>query len=85
VRALRRRVATRPQTGLDRAARAANLRRAFSLTRAGRSRLRASRVLLVDDVVTTRNTLSAATRLLLDSGAASSVICLTAGRTAAPI
>jgi predicted amidophosphoribosyltransferase len=81
---LRRRAATRPQTGLDRAARAANLRQAFSLTRVGRSRLRGGRVLLIDDVVTTRNTLSTATRRLLESGTASSVICLTAGRTAEP-
>ena len=85
VRALRRRAATRPQTGLDRAARAANLRQAFSLTRVGRSRLRGGRVLLIDDVVTTRNTLSTATRRLLESGTASSVICLTAGRTAEPL
>jgi competence protein ComFC len=85
VRALRRGKATRPQTGLDRAARAANLSRAFTLTRMGSRRLQASTVLLVDDVVTTRNTLGAAARQLLDSGAASSVICLTAGRTAGPL
>lgn len=84
VRALRRKAATRPQTGLDRASRAANLRRAFTTTRTGRSRIEGCRVLLVDDVVTTRNTLGAATGRLLDSGA-TSVICLTGGRTPEPI
>lgn len=79
-RALRREIATRPQTGLDRDSRAANLRRAFTTTRTGRSRIDGSRVLLVDDVVTTRNTLEAATCSLLESGA-TSVICLTGGRT----
>jgi predicted amidophosphoribosyltransferase len=41
-------------------------------------------VLLVDDVVTTRNTLEAATHSLLESGV-SSVICLACGRTPEPI
>lgn len=82
--ALRRRAATRPQAGLDRASRAANLRRAFTTTRTGRSLIGGSRALLVDDVVTTRNTLAAATRTLLESGA-TSVICLTAGRTPGPL
>ena len=84
VRALRRHAATRPQAGLDRAARKANPRRAFQTTRAHQRRIEGSRVLLVDDVVTTRNTLGAATRCLLDSGA-DAVICLTAGRTPEPI
>lgn len=84
VRALRRRSATRPQAALDRAARTRNLQGAFAATRAGRRRLQGQRALLVDDVVTTRNTLTAATRCLLTCGA-SSVICLTAGRTPEPI
>jgi len=83
VRALRRKYATRPQTSLDRSSRAANVRRAFTTARTARNRIQGSRILLVDDVVTTRNTLGAATRCLLRSGA-SSVICLTAGRTPEP-
>lgn len=84
VRALRRRSATRPQAALNRPSRERNLRRAFITTRAGLQRVKASRVLLVDDVVTTRNTLTAATQCLLKSGA-NSVICLTGGRTPEPI
>jgi ComF family protein len=83
VRALRRERATRPQTGLGRSSRAANLRRAFGLTAAGRRGVRGSRILLVDDVVTTRNTLEAACSCLLASGA-QTVTCLTAGRTPHP-
>ena len=84
VRALRRRSATPPQAALNRPSRERNLRRAFITTRAGLQRVRESRVLLVDDVVTTRNTLAAATQCLLKSGA-NSVICLTGGRTPEPI
>ena len=84
VRALRRRSATRPQAALNRPSRERNLRRAFITTRVGLQRVKASRVLLVDDVVTTRNTLAAATQCLLKSGA-NSVICLTGGRTPEPI
>ncbi len=84
VRALRRSSATRPQAALNRPSRERNLRRAFITTRAGLQRVKASRVLLVDDVVTTRNTLAAATQCLLKSGA-NSVICLTGGRTPEPI
>jgi len=84
LRALRRKSATRPQTALNRPSRERNLRRAFVTTRTGRQRVKGRRVLLVDDVVTTRNTLAAATRCLLKSGA-NSVICLTGGRTPEPI
>jgi len=84
VRALRRKTATQPQTGLDRASRAANLRGAFTATRTGRRRVSGRQVLLVDDVVTTRNTLGAAADCLLRSGA-TSVICLAGGRTPEPI
>lgn len=84
VRALRRKRATRPQAGLDRSERSVNLRRAFAATRVGQSRLEGARVLLVDDVVTTRNTLATATRCLLESGAAA-VICLAGGRTNEPV
>jgi len=83
LRALRRKSATRPQTALNRPSRERNLRRAFVTNRTGRQRVKGRRVLLVDDVVTTRNTLSAATRCLLKSGA-NSVICLTGGRTPEP-
>jgi len=84
VGALRRKSATRPQTALNRPSREKNLRRAFVTTRTGLQRVKASRVLLVDDVVTTRNTLAAATQCLLESGA-NSVVCLTGGRTPEPI
>ncbi len=84
VRALRRKSATRPQAALNRPSRERNLRRAFVTTRTGLQRVKRRRVLLVDDVVTTRNTLTAATQCLLESGA-NSVVCLTGGRTPGPI
>jgi ComF family protein len=69
-RALARRRATRPQPGLDAAARADNVRGAFAATRRGRARLAGARVLLVDDITTTGATLAAAAAAARDAGAA---------------
>lgn len=81
--ALRRRRATRPQAQLERGQRAANVHRAFVPTLSGRRWVAGNRILLVDDVVTTRNTLEAAARCLLENGALS-VTGLAAGRTPDP-
>lgn len=64
------------QVGLDRAARLANLRQAFS---PGPEPVEGRRVLLVDDVITTGATAQAATFALLDAGA-KAVIVLAATR-----
>ncbi len=85
---LRRRRATRPQTGLVREERLANPRGAFAL-RGGRGRpvpsrarrrLEGGRVLLVDDVVTTGATLRAVAEVLRQAGARE-VVALAAART----
>jgi ComF family protein len=68
---------TTTQTAFDRAERLENLRGAFRLRRNGR--VRDSRVLLVDDVLTTGSTLSECARVLRDAGA-SSVYAVTAAR-----
>jgi competence protein ComFC len=68
---------TTTQTALDRTERMENLRNAFRL-RPGRN-VRGSRVLLVDDVLTTGSTLSECARVLKKSGA-SSVYAATAAR-----
>lgn len=62
---LARRFATREQSGLSVAERRLNVRRAFAVTRP----LRAERIALVDDVLTTGSTASTAARALLDAGA----------------
>ncbi|MCC5885683.1 MAG: ComF family protein [Gammaproteobacteria bacterium] len=64
-RAVRRRRATRPQSGLNRAGRRRNLANAFE-ARPGRV---PEQVIIVDDVVTTGTTLDALTRTLLRAGA----------------
>lgn len=64
---LRRVLPTRTQTKLTRKARAANVARAFAL-RDG-AVLRGERVVLVDDVLTTGATTSAAAKVLMDGGA----------------
>ena len=60
---------TRPQTGLDRRQRAANLHRAFRLTDPGA--IQGRRLLLVDDVLTTGATANACARALSRADAAS--------------
>jgi ComF family protein len=76
-RALARRLATAPQTGLERAQRLRNVRSAFA---PGQGAVSGRRVLLVDDVVTTGATLAAAARTLLDAGAASVTAFAPTGR-----
>ena len=68
--ALMRRKPTRQQIGLDREAREANVRAAFTVPKSARSLLEGRRVLLVDDVYTTGATVASATRALLRGGAA---------------
>jgi len=75
---LRRRRATRPQTGLARDARRTNLRNAFAVRR-GRSP-EGRQVVLVDDVVTTAATVGAAAEALRAAGARS-VLAVAAART----
>ena len=75
---LRRARATPPQSLLGKAARVANLRRAFRV--ADPARLRGRHLLLVDDVATTGATLEAAAAVLRGAGAAA-VTAVTAGRT----
>jgi ComF family protein len=64
-RCLIRRVATREQSGLPLAERVSNVRNAFAL----RAPLPASRIALVDDVLTTGSTVSEAARALKNAGA----------------
>ncbi|HWM28024.1 MAG TPA: ComF family protein [Woeseiaceae bacterium] len=64
VRRVRR---TRPQSGLDRAARRRNVKDAFAVT----GRLHCRRPLIVDDVMTTGETCRQLARELLDAGAVS--------------
>ncbi len=75
---LRRTRATPPQSLLGKAARVANLRRAFHVP--DPARLRGRHLLLVDDVATTGATLEAAAGILRAAGAAA-VTAVTAGRT----
>lgn len=67
--ALKRIKRTKPQVGLTRAERADNLNRAFAVNENHRLRLTGSRVLLVDDVMTTASTANVAARTLLKAGA----------------
>jgi ComF family protein len=61
---------TRSQVGLDAKARERNLRQAFMVGDTHRGQISGKRVVLVDDVLTTGATARAATRCLLDAGAA---------------
>lgn len=61
---------TRPQVGLTREARAANVQGAFKTPPEAAARVAGLRVLLVDDVLTSGATLNAAARALLRAGAA---------------
>ena len=67
--ALRRVKATQPQVGLGRVDRQENVRGAFAVKRQYSERVRGSRILLVDDVVTTGATASAAAGALKRAGA----------------
>ena len=61
--------ATATQVGLKAAERRANLRKAFEVSLENRSQLAGRRVLLVDDVMTTGSTATAASLALLAAGA----------------
>ncbi|WP_295380665.1 ComF family protein [uncultured Pseudacidovorax sp.] len=80
---LLRPVHTPPQSGLSRADRLRNLRGAFAVEPARAHGLRGRAVLLVDDVMTTGASLSAAARVLRQAGAAQ-VTALVLARTPAP-
>jgi ComF family protein len=71
---------TRPQAGLDAAARRRNLRHAFAVDR----RLRCRQPLVVDDVMTTGETCRQLAAALLDAGA-DTVGVLTVARAAPPV
>jgi ComF family protein len=73
---------TRQQVGLGRQARLDNLRGAFTVAEAGRSRLIGRNVVVVDDVYTTGATVRTAAKALLKAGA-SDVTVLTFARVAA--
>ncbi|MFO7496388.1 MAG: ComF family protein [Desulfobacterales bacterium] len=80
-KALVRRRATVPQTGLGRRQRQANLKNAFAPgPDAAVGQIRGRHVLLVDDVFTTGATVEACARVLLDAGA-QAVTVLTVART----
>jgi ComF family protein len=73
--------ATRPQVGLGEREREENVRGAFRVAPSGRAAIEGRRVVLVDDVLTTGATASAATRALKRAGA-SRVDVLTFARVA---
>lgn len=80
---LRRRNPTAPQGGLGRRQRFENVRGAFTVAGSARHRLDGHRVLLIDDVLTTGATVSAAASALL-AGGAGAVDVLTIARVVAP-
>jgi ComF family protein len=77
-RALVRRRPTAPQAGLGRTARRRNVRGAFAVTPSARERLEGERILLVDDVVTTAETVAACARVLRRAGVAEVVVAAVA-------
>ena len=88
VHALRRTVATRPQTALPAAHRRRNVAGVFAPARAigwrpAASRIRGARVVVVDDVVTTGATVESCARVLRQLGARE-VRVLTLARVARP-
>jgi len=68
--ALVRRHPTRPQVGLTASERETNLRGAFFVPAAQRTRIKDKRLILVDDVFTTGTTVKTASRALIHAGAA---------------
>jgi predicted amidophosphoribosyltransferase len=81
---LQRRAHTPPLHQLGRAERLAQVGQLFTVPTAARATLRGQHVLVVDDVMTTGATLRAASRALLDAGAAR-VSALVVARTPAPM
>lgn len=71
---------TEPQTGLTLSQRAANVKGAFQLTSA--SRIGKKGILLLDDVLTTGETVNQCVRVLKRDGGAREVVVLTVARTA---
>lgn len=67
--ALTRAQATDSQGGKSLRGRRENVRHAFSVTEAGRRRIKGRRILLIDDVLTTGATAEACAKALLDAGA----------------
>jgi ComF family protein len=79
---LRRRRATKPQVGLTRAQRHANMEGAFAILKRRRTRIEDANILLIDDVVTTGATVNACARALKRAGAARVdvlAVCMVAG------
>ena len=72
---------TEPQTGLSRRQRAANVRGAFSLT--SNAKVKGKGILVVDDVLTTGETVNQCVRVLKKDGRAREVAVLTVARTVA--
>lgn len=71
---------TRPQTGLNRRQRKANLRAAFCIKDKSKALLQNKIVVLIDDVYTTGTTLQACAKVLLKEGGAREVRALTLAR-----
>jgi ComF family protein len=72
---------TEPQTGLSRRQRAANVRGAFHLKTP--EKVRGKGILLLDDVLTTGETVNQCVRVLKRDGGAREVVVLTVARTVA--
>jgi len=70
---------TAPHAGLDRALRLRNLQHSMAVNPSMSQAIRGSRVLLIDDVMTTGSTLKACTEALLEAGA-KEVNCLVFAR-----